>query len=396
MEYPIRQFVFFFFLTGVFACSSPQSQEATENRIASLEEFLLFEKGTHGYHTYRIPSLITTPKGTVLAFCEGRKSGGGDTGDIDLLVKRSTDNGATWSEQQVVWDDSTNVCGNPCPVVDTSTGTIFLLMTWNRGDDGETEIIHKTSQDTRRVFVVKSTDEGKTWSQPVDITQTTKQPEWGWYATGPGVGIQIHEGAHKGRLVIPANHSYDDPVGEVREGPFEYGAHVIYSDDHGQSWQMGGVIRPKMNESQIFETADGEGTLVMNMRSYFGRNRRAQAISKDGGDTWTEPEDVPDLIEPVCQASVVRFSWPEQSQKSILLFSNPAATSRVNMTVKLSDDEGNTWPVSRSLYEGPSAYSSLTVLPNGDIGCLYERGKENAYETLVLARFPLVWVYENN
>jgi sialidase-1 len=332
----------------------------------------------------------------VLAFCEGRKNGGGDTGDIDLLLKRSTDNGANWSEQLVVWDDSTNVCGNPCPVVDASTGTIFLLMTWNRGDDGETEIIHKTSQDTRRVFVVKSTDEGKTWSQPEDITQTTKQPEWGWYATGPGVGIQIHDAPHKGRLVIPANHSYDDPVGEVRKGPFEYGAHVIYSDDHGQSWQMGGTIRPKMNESQIFEAADGEGTLVMNMRSYFGRNRRAQAMSKDGGDTWTEPEDVPDLIEPVCQASVVRYSWPEQSQKSILLFSNPAATSRMNMTIKLSNDEGKTWKVSKMLYEGPSAYSSLTVLPNGHIGCLYERGEENAYETLVLARFPLAWVHENN
>jgi sialidase-1 len=318
MRYYLKPFVFFLYFAAVFACNSPQNQDNSKSITAKLEEHTLFEKSTNGYHTYRIPSLITTPKGTVLAFCEGRKSGGGDTGDIDLLVKRSIDNGSTWSEQQVVWDDSTNVCGNPCPVVDASTGTIFLLMTWNRGDDGETDIIHKTSQDTRRVFVTKSTDEGKTWSQPEDITQTTKLPEWGWYATGPGVGIQMQHGPHKGRLVIPANHSYDDAEGNLRDGSFEYGAHVIYSDDHGQTWELGGVIRPKMNESQIFEAADGEGTLVMNMRSYLGNNRRAQAISKDGGETWTAPKDVPDLIEPVCQASVVRYSWPEK--KHIALF----------------------------------------------------------------------------
>ena len=395
MKYSLKLFVFFLCLAGVLACTSSKNQDTGESVDVDLEEQLLFEKGTGGYHTYRIPSLITTPKGTVLAFCEGRKSGGGDTGDIDMLVKRSEDNGATWTNQQVVWDDSTHVCGNPCPVVDASTGTIFLLMTWNRGDDHETDIIKKTSQDTRRVFVTKSTDEGKTWSDPEDITQTTKQPEWGWYATGPGVGIQIQHGPHKGRLVVPANHSYDDPAGEQRGGPFEYGAHVIYSDDQGETWELGGVIHPKMNESQIFEVADGEGTLVMNMRSYFGRNRRAQAVSKDGGITWTDPEDVSDLIEPVCQASVVRYSWPEQNRESILAFSNPAATSRENLTIKLSYDEGKTWPVSRSLYEGPSAYSCLTVLPNGHMGCLYERGKENAYETITLARFPIAWVQDN-
>lgn len=385
MTHLINLTLSFFLLAPCIAVGQTQASVAIEQQT-------LYEKGTDGYHTYRIPSLITTPNGTVLAFCEGRKSGRGDTGDIDLLVKRSTDHGATWSKQQVVWDDSTHVCGNPCPVVDTATGTIYLLMTWNRGDDHEAEIIHKTSQDTRRVFVTKSTDEGKTWSQPGDITPTTKLPEWGWYATGPGTGIQIQHGPYQGRLVIPANHSYDDPEGEQRGGPFEYGAHVIYSDDQGQTWELGGVIRPKMNESQVFEVADGEGTLVMNMRSYFGRNRRAHAVSKDGGESWSAPEDVSDLIEPVCQASVARYSWPRQGQKSILVFSNPAATSRVNMTVKLSYDEGESWPVRRTLYEGPSAYSSLTVLPNGQLGCLYERGEENPYENITLALFPLAWV----
>ena len=151
-----------------------------------------------------------------------------------------------------------------------------------------------------------------------------------------------------------------------------------------------------MNESQIFEAADGKGTLVMNMRSYFGRNRRAQAISYDGGLSWTSPEDVPDLLEPVSQASLVRYSWPGPNRKSILLFSNPASVSRVNMTVKMSYDEGESWPVSRTLYEGPSAYSSLTVLSNGKVGCLYERGEENAYETLSLAIFDLDWLQSAN
>ena len=361
-------------------------------KSAAPEETILFEKGDDGYHTYRIPSLITTPKGTLLAFCEGRKGGGGDTGNIDLLMKRSTDNGVFWSEPQVVWDDEENVCGNPCPVVDKATGTIFLVMTWNRGDDHESDIINKTSQDTRRVYVAKSTDDGQSWSKPREITSSARKPGWGWYATGPGVGIQIQHGPYKGRLVIPANHSYDDPDGSVRDGPFEYGAHVIYSDDQGQTWELGGVIRPAMNESQIFEEADGNGTLVMNMRSYFGRNQRAKAVSKDGGLNWTSPEDVPDLIEPVCQASVVRYSWPGPNRKSILLFSNPASVSRVNMTVKASYDEGKSWPVDRTLYEGPSAYSSLAVLPNGQIGCLYERGEENPYETIRLAIFGLDWL----
>jgi sialidase-1 len=380
---------FFFLFASFFAFG--QNYESS-----ALSEKVLFEKGAGGYHTYRIPSLITTPAGTVLAFCEGRKEGGGDTGNIDLLMKRSTDNGASWSETQLVWDDGENVCGNPCPVVDTVTGTIFLVMTWNRGDDHESDIIHKTSQDTRRVYVTQSTDEGQTWSQPREITSSAKQPEWGWYATGPGVGIQIKHGQYRGRLVIPANHSYDDPDGDLRGGPFEYGAHVIYSDDQGETWKLGGVIRPKMNESQIFEAADGKGTLVMNMRSYLGRNRRAQAISHDGGLSWTSPEDVPDLLEPVCQASVVRYSWPNTGQRSILLFSNPASVSRVNMTVKMSYDEGESWPVSRSLYEGPSAYSSLTGLPNGKVGCLYERGEENAYETIRLAIFDLEWLQSSN
>lgn len=356
---------------------------------AFVNEQVLFAKNTYGYHSYRIPSLVVTRTGTVLAFAEGRKENSSDTGDIDMLLKRSFDGGKNWEEQQIVWDDGENVCGNPTPVLDEETGTLWLLMTWNRGEDHETDIIKKKSKDTRRVYVSSSSDEGKSWTTPIDITATTKDPDWGWYATGPGMGIQIQNGVHKGRLIVPANHSYDDPQGTVSGGPYEYGSHSIYSDDHGQTWQLGGTIRPKSNECQVVELADGEGTLLMNMRSYFGRNVRTQAFSHDGGATWSEPEDSPDLTEPVCQASLIRYSWPQNGQKSRILFANPASTIREQMTVKLSEDEGQSWYTVRTIYEGHSAYSSLAVLPTREVLCLYENGRENPYEKITLARFTI-------
>jgi len=166
----------------------------------------VWQAGKDGYNTYRIPALAITAKGTVLAFCEGRKSGKGDAGNIDLLLKRTTDGGKTWSEQQVVWDDGDNTCGNPSPVVDRETGAIWLLSTWNRGDDREPQIINQQSKDTRRVYVTSSSDEGLTWASPKEITSDVKATSWTWYATGPGAGIQMAKGAHAGRLVIPCDH----------------------------------------------------------------------------------------------------------------------------------------------------------------------------------------------
>ncbi len=345
----------------------------------------LFVSGEKGYESYRIPSILTTPQGTLLAFCEGRKKPG-DAGDIDLLLRRSTDQGKTWSDQQIVWNDGPNTCGNPCPVVDEETGTIWLLMTHNLGEDDESEIITKKAASTRTVWVSHSEDDGKTWTEPVEITSGVKDPSWGWYATGPGVGIQLKHGPHKGRLVIPSDHSYDDPEGEVRGGPYEYGSHAIYSDDHGKTWQLGGVIRPKVNECQVVEVADGNGTLLMDMRSYFDRNRRTHALSYDGGITWTQPEDVEALVDPVCQASILRYQWPTGEQKSKMLFLNPASAAngkRHHLTLRMSYDEGNTWPEIKTIFPGPSAYSSLTVINNGRIALLYEAGEESPYETII-------------
>lgn len=351
---------------------------------AAVEQTEVFVAGRDGYHTYRIPAIIRAHNGDLLAFCEGRKTGAGDAGDIDLLLKRSSDGGRTWGPIQLLWDDGANTCGNPCPVLDTSTGTLWLLLTHNIGTEKEDAIIRKETKGTRTVWVTSSRDHGATWAPPVEITRSTKDSSWGWYATGPGVGIQIQHGPHAGRLVIPCDHSYDDPNGRVRNGPYEYGAHAIYSDDHGATWRLGGVIRPKTNECQVVESFDGKGTLIMNMRSYFGRNRRTQALSADGGLTWTAPVDVPDLIEPVCQASLVRATVAK-----LHLFSNPASTKRERMTVKASADDGRTWPRQLVLHAGPAAYSNLIVLDATTVGCLYERGEKTAREKITFARFSL-------
>ena len=345
----------------------------------------VFVAGQDGYHTYRIPALVVTTNGTALAFCEGRKNSRSDTGDIDLLLKRSTDGGKTWGDQQVIWSDAENTCGNPAPVVDQTTGTIWLLMTWNDGADKEAAIGYQKARDTRRVFVTHSADDGLTWTKPQEITSSVKKSDWGWYATGPGNGIQLTRGNHQGRLVIPANHSAVGASAQMMTR-----SHVIFSDDHGATWQLGGIEDEKTNESTVVELADG--SLLHNMRSYHKKNRRAVATSKDAGATWSPVKLDNALIEPVCQASILRGTWPADGTKSRILFSNPASVKRENLTVRVSYDEGATWPVSKVIYAGPAAYSGLTVLPDESIACLFECGKKNAYETISLARFPLDWL----
>jgi sialidase-1 len=342
----------------------------------------IFVSGEGGYHTYRIPALAVTNRATVLAFCEGRKGGRGDAGNIDLLLKRSTDRGTTWSDQQIVWNDNGNTCGNPCPVVDTVTNSIWLLMTWNRGDDHERQIIDGTSQDTRRVFVVSSDDDGKTWNTPREITSDVKRDNWTWYATGPGSGIQIQHGPHRGRLVIPCDH--------IEANTKHYYSHVIYSDDHGSTWQLGGTTpRHQVNECEVVELVNGR--LMLNMRNYDrSKKQRQVAFSDDGGSTWKEQHFDAQLVEPICQAAIQRYQWPTADEKDVILFSNPASREkRVNMTVRASFDGGENWPVSRVLHAGPSAYSDLAVLDDGRIGCLYEAGRASPYEWIVFATFKL-------
>jgi sialidase-1 len=350
-----------------------------------LRQSPLFVSGQGEYHTYRIPALIVTVKGTLLAFCEGRKSGQGDSGNIDLLLRRSTDGGATWGPQQIVWDDGPNTCGNPCPVVDAETGVVRLLLTHNLGGDHEPAIIRQKSKGTRTVWVCSSRDDGQTWSKSEEITRTTKRPDWTWYATGPGAGIQVRHGPHKGRLVVPCDH--------IEAKTSRYYSHIIFSDDRGATWQLGGrTPQPQVNECEVAELPGGR--LMLNMRNY-DRSQRSRRVSTsdDGGATWSDVRPDPALIEPICQASFRRYAWAEAGRTSSLLFSNPASeSSRVKMTVRLSRDEGKTWPVSKTLHAGPSAYSCLAVLPDGAIACLYEAGAKSPYETITLARFPVDWL----
>jgi sialidase-1 len=321
--------------------------------------------GRRGNHTYRIPALVVSKKGTLLAFCEGRRNSAGDSGDIDVLLRRSFDGGKTWGAVQKIADMGEDTIGNPTPVVERTTGTIFLLLTRNPGNVTE----RQTTTRDRTVWITRSADDGATWSAPAEITAQVKLPDWTWYATGPGNGIQLRSG----RLVIPCDHNTSDGR--------RY-SHVIFSDDRGVTWKLGGIAEEKTNESAVVELPDGD--LLLNMRSYHGKNRRAVQRSRDGGLTWSALEMDDALIEPVCQASMITLG-------KLVLFSNPAATTRTRMTVRLSSDGGRSWKASRVVWEGPSAYSSLAALRGGGAGLLYELGAARAYERIAFARLDMKW-----
>jgi sialidase-1 len=355
---------------------------------AVFEQIDVFVSGLEGYNTFRIPAVAVTKKGTILAFCEGRKNSRSDAGNIDIVLKRGSDNGNTWQELQVVWDDGNNTCGNPCVAVDRQTGTIWLLMTWNLGSDHENQIIESKSKDTRRVYVTFSTDDGVTWAEPKEITADVKKADWTWYATGPGNGIQLRSGKYKSRLIIPCDH--------IEAGSKKYYSHVIYSDDHGKSWRLGGSTPSDMvNECQAVELSDGR--LMLNMRNYDpGKKFRAVSSSTDGGRTWSKVTHDAVLIEPICQAGFIRYRGGDIHGKGRLLFSNPASKDqRIKMTVRLSYDNAKTWPISKLIHSGPSAYSCLTTLKDFSIGLLYERGQAHPYEKITFAKFNLNYLSDN-
>ncbi|WNQ11320.1 sialidase family protein [Paenibacillus aurantius] len=335
-----------------------------------MDNQILFAAGDLGYHTYRIPSLLVTKEGTVLAFCEARKNGAGDAGDIDVVLKRSLDHGKTWEPVRVIADEGANTIGNPCPVQDRETGTIWLLLCRNAEDGHEKDIL--AGKAARDVLVMKSDDDGLTWSEPRDITADVKRPGWTWYAAGPCHAVQLQSG----RLLVPCNHAVLNPETGT-SGP--YTAHVIYSDDHGETWRIGGIAGEYTNECALAELPDG--SVYLNMRSYHGKNRRAVSWSRDGGLTWSDLILDEALIEPVCQGSLI------EDGSGGVLFSNPAGTKRENLTVRRSSDGGRTWTVLKELHKGPAAYSDLAVAADGTILCLYECGEERPYERLVLARF---------
>jgi sialidase-1 len=363
-------------LSGNTSCSICLLAALLGASLAGADEPLrsdVFTAGADGYHTFRIPALVVTSQGTLLALCEGRKNDRSDHGDIDLVLRRSADGGRTWGPLELVYEEGGSekiTIGNPCPVVDQSTGTIWLPF----------------CRDNRDVFVTRSDDDGRTWTPPRNITRDVKKPNWGWYATGPGVGIQLAQGARRGRLVIPCDHR--EPIG----GRDVTISHCFFSDDGGESWKLGESAGPDTNECQVVELSDGR--LLLNMRNYAGREggrpeldkRRAIATSSDGGETWSDLAYDATLIEPICQASLTAVKG--EHGKRQLFFSNPATTnSRRLLTVRGSDDEGRSWPRAMVLHEGPSAYSCLAPLSGGELGCLYEGGEKDPYERIIFARF---------
>jgi sialidase-1 len=350
------------------------------SQVAQKNLSFLYKAGENGYACFRIPAIVATVKGTLLAFAEARKNGCGDAGNIDLVVKRSNDNGKTWSDMETVWDDSTNTCGNPVPIVDRKTGHIILLSTWNLGTDHEKDIIAGRSKDTRRVFVLSSKDDGLSWSTAKEITKDVKHPDWTWYATGPGSAIQLQKGKHKGRLIVSSNHVEDTAAKR------NY-VQAIYSDNHGKSWKLGGITQQdSMNESTIAELSDGR--LMVNIRNASKKRIRNVAVSNDAGLSWSDVYPDSALIEPVCQANLISFTTDKI--KYALAFSNPASTkARTAMTVRVSFDNGGTWPFQKLLYNGPSAYSNMVMMSNQVLACFYEAGYQKPYEGIVFEELEM-------
>jgi sialidase-1 len=296
------------------------------------------------------------------------------------------DNGLTWGPIITVWDNGPNTAGNPCPVLDRDTGRVWMINTRNLGQDTQTEIQNGTSDGGRTVWVCYSDDHGETWTNPYEITQTVKLPDWRWYATGPGVSIQDSQG----RLIVPSTRNTG-----AAGSAFSF---VFHSDDHGQSWQLtGGMAGNNVSEAQVVELSDGR--LMMNMRRVGSRPLfRAVSRSANRGVTWDTVTHDFALPSSGVQGSILRYTLETEQDADRIVFSNPAngtddtANSRTKMTVRVSLDEASTWAHNRELHAGWSAYSSTVITQDFLVGCMYEWGTASRYEAFVFERMSLDWL----
>ncbi|MGW1158137.1 sialidase family protein [Streptomyces sp. NPDC002513] len=353
-----------------------------------------YTAGQGGYRSYRIPATVVTGKGTVLAFAEGRRNGSGDSGDIDVVLRRSPDGGCTWGPLAVVAAGKGDTRGNPAPVVDPKTGRIVLVTSYNSGAVTEAQIMRGevTPRQSRRVFVQTSRDDGRHFSAPREITAAVKRADWRWYATGPGHAIALTRGPHAGRLVVPANHSAAPPHGSPdtgREARY-YGAHAIYSDDGGTTWHLGFSDDPheghdNPNESSAAQLPDGR--LYFSARDQNGSSagNRLDSYSDDGGRTLERPYAVQHTLDdvPVVQGSVLQL----QGTHAPLLFSAPSKpTAREAMAIWRSTDDGASFTKVRTLSWQKAAYSDLVQLRGGQAAILYETGAKGTYDTIEFRR----------
>ena len=352
---------------------------------------VIYTSGQEGHKTYRIPAIIKNKQGHLLAFAEGRVNGSGDFGDINIVLKISRDQGRTWSALSTLVDYQDLQAGNPTPILDTTDprfpkGRIFLF--YNTGNNHENEI--REGKGLREVWYTTSIDGGLTWSKAVNITSQVHRPnqpklnatytfkeDWRHYANGPGHGMQFTQGPHTGRMLIAANHS-EGPRGERGS---DYRAHTFYTDDHGDTFHLGASISiPGSNESSATEISGGK--LLMNIRNQRGDIRqRIIGLSDDGSATWKETYFDPQLPDPICQGSILPIA---QTKKAFTLaFSNAAdMKNRDNLTIRISKDNGRTWPISIPIDNGAAAgespkdftaYSDLVLVDSKHIGIVYER-----------------------
>lgn len=351
------------------------------------ESSVPFRAGREGYASFRIPAVVATSTGTLLAFCEGRVDSARDHGHIDIVLKRSTDGGRTWGPLQVAADNNWHLAGNPAPVV-LDTGRILLIYIRNHATATEDTIRRGevSDADGRRVWVRHSDDDGVTWSSSREITAQVKMPGWRWYATTPGHALQLSTG----RVVVPANHTLPPTGTDTGTEPRYNGGHCLLSDDRGGTWRIGyvddntdGYINA--NETTAAELPDG--------RVYFNtRNdspspgNRADAHSHDGGLTLAKPfRPQAGLPAPVCEGSVLQLRDPD-----VLLFSAPAdPAARALMTIRASTDGGTTWRPVHTVDGLPAAYSDLVRIDAGTVGLLYETGDFGPYETITFRRVPV-------
>lgn len=372
---------------------------------------VLWRSGYGPYATLRIPALCATRK-TLVAFCEGRRRGPLDSGDIDVLCRRSVDDGRTWDAPTIVCLGGGHTFGNPCAVT-TPSGAICLLVTHNDGRDSEALLMSGQGWGRRQMFVCRSEDDGRTWSEP-HVLDNVLRPEWRWCATGPGAGICVQQDpSARNRLIIPCNHRIDAATAR---------SHVIYSDDDGRTWLLGGASpaitqgvdgttrRLRSNECQLIERVDG--SIMMSVRSLDDRAGRWSCVSHDGGNTFEELKATPGIEDPGCHAAMIK---PDAGQP-FACFANPACSNaRRRMTLRWSHDDGVSWTPgvegiphagtpshlgtqSVLLHAGPSAYASLCSLPGSPshIGCLYEAGTYHPYECLVYQRVAYPITHKKN
>jgi sialidase-1 len=359
------------------------------NTLYGQTETVVYRSGSENYKSFRIPAIIKAPNGDLLAFAEGRVNGGSDFGNIQIVLKRSTDGGKHWGALTVAASNDTLQTGNPAPVIDLTDptyprGRLFLF--YNTGNASEDLV--RQGKGVREAWYKTSLDYGKTWSSPVNITLQVHKPnqphvnpayifreDWRSYANTPGHAIQISQGTYKGRIYVAANHSAGEPKRHYADGR----AFGYYSDDHGKSFKISDDVSiPGGNENMAVELSANK--LMMNIRNQLGNVRqRIIAISGDGGKVWDTTYFDPNLPDPVCQGSIL--SVGKRNGRSVIAFCNNADTAhRNNLTLRISYDEGKTWQKNYVVAKSPeeykgsfSAYSDLVQVDKKNIGILYEK-----------------------